>query len=113
MYEVLTANTGHVIYRSLLRPTNTNDDNLRASKFAGDPSTHNEVVKSRNSPPHIMDESKPADTVPPSPVLNPEDLIGRSFLQMDKDQGLQLSNYVKIMNLNLKITPPESISSVL
>jgi hypothetical protein len=79
MYKVLTADTGHVIYCSLLRPANTNDVNLRASKFTGEPSTHNEVVESRNSPPHIMDESKPADTVPPSPVFNPEDLIGQSF----------------------------------
>jgi hypothetical protein len=75
--------TRHVIYRSLLRPANTDDANLRASKLAGEPSIHNEVVKSRNPPPHIMDESKPDDTVLPSPVFNPEDLIGRSFL-MDK-----------------------------
>jgi hypothetical protein len=34
---------------------NTDDVNLRASKFAGESSTHNEVVKSRNSPPQIMD----------------------------------------------------------
>jgi hypothetical protein len=47
-YKVLTADTGHVIYRSLLHPANTDDVNLRASMFAGDPYTHNEVVKSRN-----------------------------------------------------------------
>jgi hypothetical protein len=86
-YKVLTADTGHVIYRSLLRPANTNDVYLCASKFAGEPSTHNEVVKSRNSPPYIMDVSKPADTAPPSPVFNPEDLIGRSFLMDEQPDG--------------------------
>jgi hypothetical protein len=86
-YKVLTADTSQVIYRSLLRPANTDDVNLRASKFAGEPPTNNEVVKSRNSPPHIMAESKPADTAPPSPVFNPEDLIGRSFLMDEQPDG--------------------------
>jgi hypothetical protein len=48
--------------------------------FAGEPDTHNEIVKSRGSTPHTMDESKPADTISTSPVFNPQDLIGRSFL---------------------------------
>jgi hypothetical protein len=87
MYKVLTADTGHVIYHSLLRPTNTDDVNLCASMFAGEPSTHNEVVKSRTSPSHIMDESKPADTVTPSPVFNPKDLIGRPFLMDEQPDG--------------------------
>jgi hypothetical protein len=67
---------------------NTDDSNLCASMFAGEPDTHNKVVKSRNSPPHIMDESKPADTISPSPVFNLQDLIGRSFL-MDKQSDGQ------------------------
>jgi hypothetical protein len=70
---------------------NTNDANLRASMVAGEPDTRNEVVnevvKSRNSPPHIMDESKPADTISPSPVFNPQDLIGRSFLMEKQSDG--------------------------
>jgi hypothetical protein len=86
-YKILTADTSQVINRSLLRPANTDDVNLRASKFAGEPPTHNEVVKSRNSPPHIMAESKPADTASPSPVFNPEDLIGRSFLMDEQPDG--------------------------
>jgi hypothetical protein len=53
--------------------------------FSGESDTHNKVVKSRNdfSQPHNMDEYKPAATISPSPVFNPQDLIGRSFL-MDK-----------------------------
>jgi hypothetical protein len=58
--------------------------------FAGEPHIHNEVVKSRNdfSQPRNMDESKPATTTSPSPVFNPQDLIGRSFL-MDKQSDGQ------------------------
>jgi hypothetical protein len=47
-YKVLTANTGHVIYHSLLHPASTDDVNLHASMFAREPDTHNKVVKSRN-----------------------------------------------------------------
>jgi hypothetical protein len=57
------------------------------ASLQGEPSTHNEVVKSRASPSHIMDESKPADTVTPSPVFNPEDLIGWSFLMDEQPDG--------------------------
>jgi hypothetical protein len=39
MYKILTADTGHVIYRSLLHPANTDDANLCASMFAGEPDT--------------------------------------------------------------------------
>jgi hypothetical protein len=74
-YKVLTANTGHIIYRSLLCPANTDDANLRASMFAGEPDTHHAVVKSRNDflQPRNMDEYKPATTISPSPVFNPLD----------------------------------------
>jgi hypothetical protein len=47
-YKVLTANTGHVFYRSLLQPGTTGDANLRASMFVGEPDTHNEILKSRD-----------------------------------------------------------------
>jgi hypothetical protein len=47
--------------------------------FAGEPVTQNEVIKSR----HDLGEYRPASPISPSPVFNPQDLIGRSFL-MDK-----------------------------
>jgi hypothetical protein len=84
------ADTGHVIYHSLIRPANTDDVNLRASMFAGEPDNHNEVVKSRNDfsqPHHMDDESKLAATISPSPVFNPQDLIGRSFLMNKQSDG--------------------------
>jgi hypothetical protein len=53
--------------------------------FAGDPDIHTAFFKSSNdfSQPHSMDESKTAATTSSSPVFNPQDLIGQSFL-MDK-----------------------------
>jgi hypothetical protein len=36
-----------------------------------------------------MGESKPADTPSPSPVFNPQDLIGRSFLMGERADGRQ------------------------
>jgi hypothetical protein len=47
-YKVFTADTGHIIYRSLLHPVNTDVVNLCASMIAGEPDIHNDVVKSRN-----------------------------------------------------------------
>jgi hypothetical protein len=37
MYKVLTADTRHVIYRSLVRPVTHDDANLRASMFVREP----------------------------------------------------------------------------
>jgi hypothetical protein len=66
-YKVLTADTGHVIYRSLLRPVTTSDANLRASMFVGEPDTHNEILKSRDDFSNVknMDEYKLTDTLLP------------------------------------------------
>jgi hypothetical protein len=74
MYKVLIADTGHIIYHSLLRPANTADANLRASMFAGEPHTRNHVVKSRKDfyQPHKMDESKPAAAISSLLVFNPQ-----------------------------------------
>jgi hypothetical protein len=59
--------------------------------FAGDPDIRNKVVKSRNDfsqPRHMDDESKLSATISPSPLFNPQDLIGWSFL-MDKQSNRQ------------------------
>jgi hypothetical protein len=74
-YKVLTADTGHVIYRYLLRPVTTGNANLRASMFVGEKDTHNKILKSRDDFSNInnMDEYKLSDTPIPSPVFNPQD----------------------------------------
>jgi hypothetical protein len=47
-YKVLTADTGQVIYQSLLRPATTGNANLCSSMFVGEPDTHSEILKSRD-----------------------------------------------------------------
>jgi hypothetical protein len=53
------ADTGHVIYCSLLHPATPDDANLRGSMFAGEPITNSKVAKScHNFPPTDMGEYK-------------------------------------------------------
>jgi ribosomal protein S28E/S33 len=47
-YKVLTADTGHVIYRSILHPVNNDDVNLRASMFVGEPGSQTPITKLLN-----------------------------------------------------------------
>jgi hypothetical protein len=80
-YKVLTADTGMLftVPSSVMRA-------LMTLIFvpAGEPITHEDVVKSRHdfSPPD-MGEYIPATMPSPSPAFNPQDLFGCSFL-MDK-----------------------------
>ena len=57
--------------------------------FVGEKDTHNEILKSRDDFSNVknMDEYKLADTPLPSPVFNPQDLIGRSFLMDEQPDG--------------------------
>ena len=103
-YKVLTSDTQHIIYRSLVRPATPADANLRANMFGGEKDINNDhdpIIKSKNDF-VIMDESKLADTpdngdtIPkpsqnqmPSPIFNPEELIGRSFLMNKQEDGQQ------------------------
>jgi hypothetical protein len=95
-YKILTADAGHVIYRSLLRPVTTDDANLRASMLVGEPDTHNEILKSRDDFSNVknMDEYKLAETQLPSPVFNPQDLIGWSFLMEEQPDGQKTTDQI-------------------
>jgi hypothetical protein len=77
----------------LLRPATPTDANLRAGMFGGEQDTHNvnPIIKSRHDF-DIMDESKPTNTAAsasPPPAINPDDLIGRSFLMDKQEYGQQ------------------------
>jgi hypothetical protein len=59
--------------------------------FGGEQDNHGvcPIIKSRHDF-DIMDDSKSTDTAAiasPPPVINPEDLIGRSFLMDKQDDG--------------------------
>jgi hypothetical protein len=57
--------------------------------FVGEKDTHNKILRSRDDFSNVtnMDEYKLADTPLPSPVFNPQDLIGRSFLMDEQSDG--------------------------
>jgi hypothetical protein len=92
-FKLLTSDTEHIIYRSLLRPATPTDANLRADMLGGVQDTHNvnPIMKSRHDF-DIMNDSKSADTAAnasPPPVINPEALIRRSFLMDKQEDGQQ------------------------
>jgi hypothetical protein len=80
--------------------------------FVGEKDTHNEILKTRDdfSNTNNMDGYKLADTQLPSPVFNPQDLIGRSFLIDEQPDGQRargkLYKLLKIMNHCLRTTQP-------
>jgi hypothetical protein len=57
--------------------------------FVGQQDTHNEILKSGDDFSNVknMNEYKLTDTPLPSPVFNPQDLIGQSFLMDEQPDG--------------------------
>ena len=101
-WMVLTEDTNKILYRSVVRPHSDDDPNLRAD-FPPDPDSNEgetphkarNIVKSRFdgdqefivvSPDDNIDSLINPD-VPPSPVFDPEDLIGRTFLMDQQSDG--------------------------
>jgi hypothetical protein len=90
-YKVLSSESDVIIYRSLLRPMTNDDNNVRACMSGGESSIPTGPIKDRSN----MDESKPASTLTEKaeadishpPIFNPEDLIGRSFLMDEQEDG--------------------------
>ena len=83
-WKILTANTNKVIYRSQVRSCSDDDPNIRADMFGGEDTDpiHDPIIKSR----HEL-SGEEAKQVTTSPVFNPEDLIGRSFLMDQQEDG--------------------------
>jgi hypothetical protein len=97
-YKVLLSESDVVIYHSLLRPAIPDDGNVRACMSGGESSIPTGPIKDRST----MDESKHASTpmdkidadIPPPPILNPEDWIGRSFLMDEQEDGLKFRGQI-------------------
>jgi hypothetical protein len=75
-----------------LRPATPDDANVRACMSGGESPTHVGPLTDRSSMDKSTLASTPSDEVnaesPPSPIFNPEDLIGRTFL-MDEQEDDQ------------------------
>jgi hypothetical protein len=90
-YKVLSSESDVIIYHSLLRPATPDAANMRNCMSGGESPTHVGPLKDRSP----MDKSTLASTItdeinaepPPSPLFNPEDLTGRTFLMDEQEDG--------------------------
>ena len=80
-WKVLTSDTHKVLYRSQVRPYDSQDPNLRAELFGGeDCPTTEKFIKSR------IDKNGESEQLN-TPVFNPQDLVGRTFLTDQQEDG--------------------------
>ena len=98
-WKVLTNDTHKVIYRSLLRPCTETDPNLRAESLGGEeePPPQNFLHTrfdnlqgdGETNRPSTQTDSSDADNPddPPSPIVDPEELVGRTFLMDKREDG--------------------------
>jgi hypothetical protein len=90
-YKVLTADTDKVINRSVLRPADSNDCNLRAELISGEDTNTAPIIHSRENGNTIQNADQPttptADDSPTVPLIDAEDLIGRTFLLDKQEDG--------------------------
>ena len=89
-WKILTNDTLKVIHRSNVRPCDEDDINFRAAMIGGesDPTETSEIlnpiIKSRHDP--VDGESNHSSTQE-MPVFNPADLVGRTFLMDQQEDG--------------------------
>ena len=97
-WKILTADTQKVIFRSQVRPCSGEDPNVRADLLGGEddpPSPGDPVIKSRHASADGEPKQVTTPMVPPvppeppdtTPVFNPEDLVGRTFLLDEQEDG--------------------------
>jgi hypothetical protein len=79
-YKVLSSESDFIIYHSQFRPATPDDANVRACMSGGESPTNVGPLKDRSSMDKSTLASTPTDEInvesPPSPIFNPEDLIG-------------------------------------
>ena len=101
-WQILTSDTNCIIFRSLVRPYHDNDPNLRADLLGGETfhNVTNPIIKSRHDNDIIIEsnpistsngetngEQEPQLSPPPPPIINPEELIGKTFLMDEQEDG--------------------------
>ena len=93
-WKILTADTNKIIYCSQVQSISDADPNIHADMFGGEDDTpsHDPIIKSH----HVSGESKQEVTTPAkdgeadsntTPIFNPEDLVGRTFLMDQQEDG--------------------------
>ena len=91
-YKILTDETQVIIHRSVVRPYDPQDPNIRADMLGGEEegSSKNPIIKSKSDHTKDLEQSKPLDFEEISNIttFNPTEIIGRTFL-MDQQQDGQ------------------------
>jgi hypothetical protein len=85
-YKVLNAKTLKVIHRSLLRPAKPDDLKVRAESLGGE---NKYVIQSRDDIDNNLPDSKQLNTLTPPPMVDPDEVIGRTFLMDAQPDGSQ------------------------
>jgi hypothetical protein len=90
-WKVLTAETNKVINRSVLRPADFNYCNIRAEFLSAEDENTVPIIHSRKYDDTIQNADQPttpsADHSPTAPLIDGEDLIGRTFLLDKREDG--------------------------
>ena len=85
-YKVLNPKTLKIVYRSALRPAVTDDVNIRAESLGGEKT---DVIQSRDDIDDHLKDPKHLTTLSPTPIVDPDDLVGRTFLLDKQSDGQQ------------------------
>jgi hypothetical protein len=83
-YIVVNAKTLKVVHLSLLRPATPDNINVCAESLGGE---SNNVIQSRNDIDKELPDPKHLITLTPPPIVNPDTLIGRTFLMDAQNNG--------------------------
>jgi hypothetical protein len=75
---VLNAKTLKVVHRSLVCPDKSDDLNVRAESLGGE--KNKDIIQSRDDIDNNLPDSKHLNTLKPPPIVDPDELIGRTFL---------------------------------
>ena len=96
-WKILTVDSQSIIFRSIVRPFSSADPNLRADMIGGEESylNHAPVVKSKHDSDHDSNHISPQNAADqdqdygeqPNAIFNPEDLVGRTFLMHQQEDG--------------------------
>jgi hypothetical protein len=90
-WKILTVDTRKVLYRPQLRPYDTKDLNIRAELLGGEDDSTSEptpIIKSRSDDRESKQDATNVNA-PAPPVLDPQDLVGRTFLMDKQEDGQQ------------------------
>jgi hypothetical protein len=93
-YKVLNNITLKILHHSLLCPANPDDLNVSAESLGGE---NKDVIQSRDYIDNNLLDSKYLNTLTPPPIVDPDELIRRTFLMDAQPDGSHFRACIVIM----------------